>query len=248
VTEPEWLASDDLRLMLPFVATKWSERKGRLYMAAGLRAIWPLLYSEYSRKVIVFLEKEADCPVTEEAVHRMEYLAEIPTFGYEIEEGIPQGAKKWLIKQGAFTEADLASVSKTSRCPIFHRLVNAAHIAYHAHNFCAALLHEPPGPNTFSGHLLDHLTREQEWPGPWLVHEVVGNPFRPVTVDPSWLTSAIINMAQTIYDENQFEDLPILADALEDAGCTDLDVLNHLRGPGPHVRGCFAVDLCLGLN
>ncbi|HZY89356.1 MAG TPA: hypothetical protein VFE78_31325 [Gemmataceae bacterium] len=53
-------------------------------------------------------------------------------------------------------------------------------------------------------------------------------------------------LAQAIYNERAFDLLPVLADALEDAGCTDADILGHLRGPGPHVRGCWAVDLVLG--
>jgi hypothetical protein len=53
-------------------------------------------------------------------------------------------------------------------------------------------------------------------------------------------------MAQVIYDERKFEDLPFLADALEEAGCDNADILNHCRGPGPHVRGCWVVDLLLG--
>jgi hypothetical protein len=53
-------------------------------------------------------------------------------------------------------------------------------------------------------------------------------------------------MGGAIYDERAFDRLPVLADALEDAGCADADLLGHLRGPGPHVRGCWAVDLILG--
>jgi len=53
-------------------------------------------------------------------------------------------------------------------------------------------------------------------------------------------------IAQAIYDERDFDRLPILADALEDAGCDNTDLLNHCRQPGDHVRGCWAVDLVLG--
>jgi hypothetical protein len=57
---------------------------------------------------------------------------------------------------------------------------------------------------------------------------------------------AVPRIAERIYAERRFEDLPILADALEDAGCDNPDLLSHLRGPGPHVRGCWALDLILG--
>jgi len=79
-----------------------------------------------------------------------------------------------------------------------------------------------------------------------LLRCVVGNPFRPVAVDPPWLTSNVSALALGIYDERAFDRMPILADALEDAGCDDAEMLNHCREPGPHVRGCWVVDLLLG--
>ena len=82
-----------------------------------------------------------------------------------------------------------------------------------------------------------------------LVREVIGNPFRAVAINPRWLTWAggtVRRIAHDIYDAGRFEELPVLADALEDAGCADADLLGHLRSPGPHVRGCWAVDLVLG--
>jgi hypothetical protein len=79
-----------------------------------------------------------------------------------------------------------------------------------------------------------------------LVHDIFGNPLRPVTADPRWLTSTAVALAQAIYADRAFDRLPILADALEEAGCDSQDVLAHLRGDGPHVRGCWVVDLVLG--
>ena len=79
--------------------------------------------------------------------------------------------------------------------------------------------------------------------------DIFGNPFRPVQVDPTWLRwndSTIPKIAQSLYDDRAFDRMPILADALEDAGCTDAAILDHCRGPGPHSRGCFLIDLLLG--
>jgi hypothetical protein len=70
-------------------------------------------------------------------------------------------------------------------------------------------------------------------------------PFRPVTLSRSWLTVTVLTLAQGIYDERAYDRMPILADALEDAGCDSEELLNHCRGAGPHVRGCWAVDLLL---
>jgi hypothetical protein len=75
--------------------------------------------------------------------------------------------------------------------------------------------------------------------------EILGDPFRPVSVHPSWLTTTVVALAQSIYDDRAFDRLPILADALEDAGCDNADILNHCRQPGVHVRGCWVVDLVL---
>jgi hypothetical protein len=79
-----------------------------------------------------------------------------------------------------------------------------------------------------------------------LLRDVFGNPFRPVMIDPAWLTPAVLGIARGVYDERAFDDLPILADALEDAGCDDEQVLGHCRSAGPHVRGCWVVDACTG--
>ena len=74
---------------------------------------------------------------------------------------------------------------------------------------------------------------------------VVGYPFRPVAFDPRWRTETAVALASGIYADRAFDRLPILADALEDAGCDAAELLAHLRGPGPHARGCWAVDLVL---
>jgi hypothetical protein len=79
-----------------------------------------------------------------------------------------------------------------------------------------------------------------------LLRESFGNPYGSLYLDPSWLTPNVLHLAQAIYNERTFERLPELADALEKARCFDLDKLSHCRGPGPHVRGCWLVDLILG--
>jgi hypothetical protein len=82
------------------------------------------------------------------------------------------------------------------------------------------------------------------------------NPFRPVTISPAvltWNDAVVVRLAQAAYEERHLpagtldnSRLAVLADALEEAGCTSEDILDHLRGPGTHVRGCWPVDLCLG--
>jgi hypothetical protein len=89
-----------------------------------------------------------------------------------------------------------------------------------------------------------------------LLRDVAGNPFCPVSLDPAvltWNDSTVVRLGQAAYEERDMPAgtldqgrLAVLADALEEAGCSDSDILSHLRGPGPHVRGCWAVDLLLG--
>ena len=76
--------------------------------------------------------------------------------------------------------------------------------------------------------------------------DIFGNPFRPVAFDPAWRTSTAIALASQMYESRDFAPMPILADALQDAGCDNDDVLTHGRGDGVHVRGCWVVDLVLG--
>jgi hypothetical protein len=81
------------------------------------------------------------------------------------------------------------------------------------------------------------------------LRDLIGNPFRHVRIDPAVLSrnnGAARRVARAIYADQAFERLAVLADALEDAGCADPELLGHLRGPGPHVRGCWVVDLILG--
>jgi hypothetical protein len=81
-----------------------------------------------------------------------------------------------------------------------------------------------------------------------LLREVIGNPFRPAFIYPAWRAAndrAAVRIAEQIDEQEDFDSVPILADALEDAGCAAADILAHLRSPGPHVRGCWVVDAIL---
>jgi hypothetical protein len=89
-----------------------------------------------------------------------------------------------------------------------------------------------------------------------LVRDIFGNPFRPVTISSTvltWHDATVVRLAQTAYEERHMPEgtldnarLAVLADALEEAGCQDQDVLGHCRSGGEHVKGCWVVDLLLG--
>jgi hypothetical protein len=81
-----------------------------------------------------------------------------------------------------------------------------------------------------------------------LIRDIFGNPHSSPAIDSAWLgwnDRTILKVSQAIYEERAFDRLPILADALEDAGCNVADIVDHCRGPGPHVRGCWVIDLLL---
>jgi len=109
-------------------------------------------------------------------------------------------------------------------------------------------------PARVAGFVVEALLREEE-PATqcfWL-REIIGNPFRPVALDPSWRTPTVTALAAAAYEDRVLpvgtldnDRLAVLADALEDAGCNDEQLLAHLREPSPHVRGCWVIDLLLG--
>jgi len=80
-----------------------------------------------------------------------------------------------------------------------------------------------------------------------LLREIFGNPFRPVEFDPEWRTDTVSSLARQMYESRDFSLMSILADALQDAGCDNNDILDHCRDANQmHVRGCWVVDLVLG--
>jgi len=79
-----------------------------------------------------------------------------------------------------------------------------------------------------------------------LLREVFGNPFHTLPLDPAFLAPAVAALARAIYTDRAFDRMPELGEVLESAGCTNADVLAHCREPGPHVRGCWVLDILLG--
>jgi hypothetical protein len=78
-----------------------------------------------------------------------------------------------------------------------------------------------------------------------LFRDIFGNPYRKVKCEQSWLTSDVLLLANGIYSERAFDRMPILADAIQDAGCTCDAVLDHCRAADPHALGCWVLDLLL---
>jgi hypothetical protein len=114
-------------------------------------------------------------------------------------------------------------------------------------HLCCAWLpgseHMIPGPEDYAAYDGEFATQAN------LVREIWGNPFRPVNIEPGWLAwkdATVAELAQAVYVQHAFDRLPVLADALEEAGCNNVALLKHCRAKGSHSRGCWAVDLLLG--
>jgi hypothetical protein len=120
-------------------------------------------------------------------------------------------------------------------------------------NMClAALVRESLKPQAHRSRVIAWLsdyeadTPENPQCGLPELRDIFGNPFRPAPFSPAWRTGTAVSLAGQMYEARDFSAMPILADALQDAGCDSEDLLDHYRGPGPHVRGCWVVDLVLG--
>ena len=258
MTEEVWLACDGPRLMLESLSGATLERKMTLYLCAGARTLWDFLYDRRSRDAIDVLERAMDGLASPTDFDNACYYAESPTFGYcfatsfirKYRDDKNEGESvRWLLDMGVYKEENIANALVDGELigddRVRDRLQDLAHVVYHSFN-CVI-------EGRVDDHLIDHLSRLDEWPRGSLVREIFGNPFRPEPLDLSRITPTVETLAQAAYDDRTvpagelYKDrLAVLSDALEEAGCTDSAILTHLRSPGPHVRGCWALDLLLG--
>jgi hypothetical protein len=131
-----------------------------------------------------------------------------------------------------------SSVAHSRRWPQLELQDAIRELAYHHYRYADS--HYYPGPPTEEEYLLQLDKECIELALRWCRTRWRSE------IDPSWLTTTVIALSQGIDNEQAFDRLPILADALQDAGCDNADILDHCRGPWPHVRGCWVVDLVLG--
>lgn len=218
MTEAEWLSESDPMRMLHFLGHRPRWRKLRLFAVSSFRRV-PELHGEKCERLLEAIERSADGDgqTIEDDKELFRRLEESYFLGAE------PGAQPTL-STGFLrptTAADETSWSMPA-CSWATQL-NRTHRPEH------------------------RFGKPEEVPKQVaLLRDIFGNPFRPITLAPSWLTSTVLSLATGTYKEKAFDRLPILADALQDAGCDNADVLDHLRGPGPHAKGCWALDLVLG--
>jgi hypothetical protein len=224
MTEAEWLAGADLDAMLIALTDRMSVRKGLLFGLACCRRIGHHFRADRSRACLNVVEHYAD--------------------------GLAGPEDLWSAHDAVVQE----EIERRERQSV-------SGMAYAA---LEALSH-PSGPGPFrvaefaaAAFAEDRHDRQTGWNAVLaverkiqceLLREVVGNRFRPARAEASWLCwhgGTIPDLAPAVYDGKAFDRLPVLADALEEAACTDTDVLAHCRRAGGHVRGCWVVDVLLG--
>ena len=224
MSEAEWLACTDTRLMENAVRDKGSERQWCLFACACCRLVWHLLPAPCYR-LVEAVEQYADKETTPSDLAKLfegyypdQVAMSTAPGGNQAAEAV--GYLGWRWRWGTKgTDWQVWYIS----CRVSRSAAEslAKSVAWQkARQLEGEFLHDIFGPEVF----------------------------RPLALDlalAAWNGDRIATLAQSIYDERAFDGLPILADALEEAGCTDQDILNHCRGPGPHVRGCWVVDLIL---
>ncbi len=222
MTEAEWLTCTDPWVMLKFQCETGNDRKLRLFAVACGRRAAHWMADERSRKALDISEQYADRLVGRKALNaaRREAFA---------------ASKAAETQRGTWSAASHAAVVA----------LNAS--ADHRTESRDSLLATAGCASSLIGHESIEATRTEVAFQCQLLREILGNPFRPVALNPEWRTTDVMLLANGIYEERAFDRMPILADALQDAGCASDDILGHLRDPAAtHVRGCWALDLVLG--
>jgi hypothetical protein len=236
MTEAKWLAGVDPDALLKCMAalghsrTKGGKRRLRLFGCACCRRIWPQLDDD-SRAAIEASERFADGLLPQKELARVE--SETLHRGWRASYETQRGRALWACHNAVRRGAPPKRASA-----VFHLAAGVA-AGEDRHRLRKSMRtgHGAPGVKAL-------LAEEAAQCA--LMRDIFGNPFRPVALDRAWLSPAVGGLAATIYEERQFDELPILADALDDAGCDNDAVLSHCRQPGEHVRGYWVVDLLLG--
>jgi hypothetical protein len=222
--------------MLGFMHSRASSRKQRLFACSCVRRVWSQLLDERSQRAVEVAERHADGDATDaelQAAHAA--AASLTRVGWVAAAN----------EAAAASARDVASpLDPTSR---FSPLSWITGTVVEAARYQAIRVTVARG-----GRQLPRGLKESEL----RVHAalagcIFGNPFRPFITNPAWIPrndGGLVKLATIIYDGRRWEELPLFADALEECGCTDQAVLDHLRGPGPHARGCHVLDALLGRN
>jgi hypothetical protein len=235
INAKNWFTCTDIagladKLLDPEIEDEY-DRKWLLFGVACCRRLRQLIANEGLRKCVEVAEKFADGEITRD---------KFEAFREQIDDGrieVAEGSGETLRLCGSAVWEHLMSRHPEYLC---RTLVLAVKVGLNASDRHMAVRDEKAAQLGLLRDIFGNPSR---------LHAYVDDSFQPVTIEPSWLSvnnRAVHRIAEQIYEMQRFNDMPILADALEDAGCTNTDVLSHCRGPGPHVRGCWVLDLLLG--
>jgi hypothetical protein len=228
MNKKQWFASTHPPEMLLHLRDRAGDRKLRLFAVACCRRFWPIIERDaVGRMAVEVAERFADGRATVTACH----LARASV------------VSNW----GSGTDPVLCKARELARATAKSKAAGAAIDAGREATSLASRTAELAGV-TCSAITAAKLaaTRAECECQVRSLRCIFGNPFKPVAVESSWLTSDVLALAHGAYEERAFDRLPILADALQDAGCNNEDVLTHLRHGTEHARGCWALDLILG--
>jgi hypothetical protein len=251
MTEAEWLACTDPIQMLEFLRGRAGDRKLRLFAIACCRRIDQLISDQRSREALEFAERHVERGVLRRkgraGIERAARAAHIEAYNRMFSFPAGEERAKCLILSNALDAAAQTLSTRLSFAASYASSFSVFAVAWEAQVASGI----DPYPD-----LRDSFKRPEKSQQAHLLRDLFGNPFRPVALGPAWLTwqdGTLPKLAQAIYEDRQLPTghldtsrLGVLADALEDAGCDDANILDHCRHGGPHVRGCWIVDLFLG--
>jgi hypothetical protein len=229
MTQAEWLACDDVERLLK--SLRQHDRKARLFSCACCRQIWEYITDPDLRDAVAVSERFAD----EEAT-----AAQLKTV-YRRTRRVCATIRAAEERNGR--DGQQGIITEPRARPSYRPETRYAVAAVEYVTFKGI------GLVVFAARASRNTVDVAEAPPNdqiGLFRDIFGNPFRPVPFSPSWRTDTAVALARQMYEARDFSAMPILADALQDAGCTSADILYHCRGPGPRVRGCWVVDLVLG--
>ncbi len=231
--EREWLACDDPKPMMRYVQTKASARKLRLFACACARRAWSLLTGVPGRRAVEVAEAFADGGASLgelRAARRSAMRPRRATHRRWVAETHPDSGPSYVAVNAALAGVEVVD---TDASVAFSRTAESTQAA-------------EGGNRNVQGRKPPKRAHSH------LVRDIFGNPFRPLTLAPAVLTPTVVALARAAYEERELPSghldpvrLAVLADALEEVGA-DQALLDHLRSPGPHVRGCHVVDLLTG--
>lgn len=231
--ESEWLKSENPEQMLAQLQNRIPWRKQHLLACACVRLVWHHLSDARLRALVELSEEFADGRATvQELVQAAAPFFEITRVPFEkllIDPSLAANVAAYVVGQQHISmHIDrVLKLTQTSAVPCIERGSS-----------------DGPGQPDLGAQRV-HACRVAD-----LLRDIAGNPFQCFSLHSDWLAwdgGIVRRLAETMYEERRYQDLPVLADALEEAGCDEPDILDHLRGRGAHARGCWALDLARGV-